>query len=98
MGAKPRKHMTYMLITLARLSSSARVWRIVLMEAAVTTSPAPKTASNASDNQSVPDSENPVNAAPATTVVASTTVVAGAALTGFSLSGALWLSLALLAV
>ncbi len=31
-------------------------------------------------------------------VVASTTVVAGAALTGFSLSGTLWLSLALLAV
>src|SRR6266851_3240749 len=68
-GAKPRKHMTYMLITLARLSSSARVWRMVLIEAAVTTSPAPKTARNASDNQRVPDRENPVKATPATTVV-----------------------------
>src|SRR2546422_10348172 len=65
--------MTYMLITLARLSSSATVCRMVLMEAAVTTSPAPKTARNASDNQKVPDKENPVNATPATTVVDATT-------------------------
>src|SRR5260370_40463009 len=73
MGANPRKHMTYMLITLARLSSSARVCRMVLMEAAVTTSPAPKSARNASDNQRVPDKENPVRATPAVTVAAAIT-------------------------
>jgi len=37
------------------------------MEAAVTTSPAPKTARNASDNQRVPDKKS-VKATPATTV------------------------------
>jgi len=50
--------MTYMLITLARLSSSAMVCRMVLMEAALTTSPAPKIARNTSDSQRVPDQEN----------------------------------------
>jgi len=39
---------------------------MVLMEAAVDDEPGPKTARNASDNQRVPDKENPVNATPAT--------------------------------
>src|SRR5712671_5552975 len=43
------------------------------MEAAVTTSPAPKTARNASDSQRVPDRENPLKATPATPVVEATT-------------------------
>src|SRR5260221_1355532 len=73
MGENPRKHITYMLITLARLSSSAMVCRMVLMEAAVTTSPAPKIARHTSDNHKVPDKENPVRATPAVTAAAAIT-------------------------
>src|SRR2546427_3304995 len=72
-GAKPRKHMTYMLMIRARLSSSATVCRMVLMEAAVTTSPAPKIARKVSDNHKVPDKENPVKATPAVTVATAIT-------------------------
>src|SRR5258708_39652598 len=46
---------------------------MVLMEAAVTTSPAPKIARNTSDNQTVPDKENPVKATPAATAAAAIT-------------------------
>src|SRR5882672_5258401 len=73
MGANPRKHMTYRLMILARLSSSATVCNIVLIEAAVTTRPAPKTARKTSDSHSAPDRENPIKAAPAATVVEATT-------------------------
>src|SRR6266513_2667358 len=46
---------------------------MVLMEAAVTTSPAPKIARQVSDNQKVRDRENPVRATPAITVAAAIT-------------------------
>lgn len=46
---------------------------MVLIDAAVTTSPAPKTARSASDSQSIPERENPTKAAPARTALAHTT-------------------------